>query len=332
MTINIMNQYIELTKKQINIYMRAVFENQFNKKYCDAFTQKYINIRYYNFYENEINTNMRKKILEHLKQTQEDIIVNNIKDRELIEKMCVFYYYILYFDNVVYYKDLKKTIEKLSKLRKKILNKYSENFEENLYNNIKEYITKKEELLKRFESEEFFLKFSNYPEKTKVYRVNLKYNIKFPPLYSDFAIEKAFNIGIINEDKLVVEYYLIVVQAIKDILKQNFKKQYIVEFAPTILKKSKKIKSLLNLINNTAVQEKISMKIRYENFLENKEKIYELMRNGYKFAIILDNSFKVNYKNIEDLNMFKYIIINKNLKHYKEIQEFKNSLNNVIEI
>ena len=80
------------------------------------------------------------------------------------------------------------------------------------------------------------------------------------------------------------------------------------------------------------LMEKISMKIRYENFLENKEKIYELMRNGYKFAIILDNSFKVNYKNIEDLNMFKYIIINKNLKHYKEIQDFKNSLNNVIEI
>lgn len=332
MTINIMNQYIELTKKQINIYMRAVFGNQFNKKYCDAFTEKYINIRYYNFYENDINTSMRKKILEHLRQTQEGITVNNIDDRELIEKMCVFYYYILYFDNVVYYKDLGKIIEKLSKLRKKILNKYSEKFEEDLYNNMKEYISKKEKLLKRFESEEFFLKFSNYPEKTKVYRVNLKYNIKFPPLYSDFAIEKAFNIGIINEDKLVVEYYLIVVQAIKDILKQNFKKQYIVEFAPTILKKSKKIKSLLNLIDNNAIQEKISMKIRYENFLENKEKIYELMRNGYKFAIILDNSFEINYKNIEDLNMFKYIIINKNLKHYKEIQEFKDSLNNVIEI
>lgn len=332
MTINIMNQYIELTKKQINIYMRAVFGNQFNKKYCDAFTEKYINIRYYNFYENDINTSMRKKILEHLRQTQEGITVNNIDDRELIEKMCVFYYYILYFDNVVYYKDLGKIIEKLSKLRKKLLNKYSEKFEEDLYNNMKEYISKKEKLLKRFESEEFFLKISTYPEKTNIYRVNLKYNIKFPPLYSDFAIEKAFNIGIINEDKLVVEYYLIVVHAIKDILKQNFKKQYIVEFAPTILKKSKKIKSLLNLINNTAVQEKISMKIRYENFLENKEKIYELMRNGYKFAIILDNSFKVNYKNIEDLNMFKYIIINKNLKHYKEIQKFKNSLNNVIEI
>ena len=30
MTINIMNEYIELTKKQINEYMKLVFEEKFN--------------------------------------------------------------------------------------------------------------------------------------------------------------------------------------------------------------------------------------------------------------------------------------------------------------
>lgn len=332
MTINIMNQYINLTKKQINTYMKSVFENKFNKKYCDAFTDKYINIRYYNFYEKDELGTIRKKILEHLKKTQEDIIINHMEDRELIEEMCVFYYYVLYFDNVVYYKDLKKIIQKLSKLRKRVLNKQNDDFEEKLCEQMEEYRKQKEKLLERFECKEFFVKISNYKDQPNIFRVNLKYNIEFPALYSNFAIEKAFNAGIIKEDKLTVEYYLVVVQVIKDLLKQNFKRQYIVEFASTLLKKSKKLKSLLNIIDNVGIQDKISMKIRYENFIENKEKVYELMREGFRFAIILDNSFEIDFKNIEDLNMFKYIILNKNLKHYEEIMEYQDSLHNVIKI
>ena len=67
MTSNIMNQYIEITKKQINTFLKLIFEKKFNKKYCDMFIQKYINIRYYNFYDNDINRTVRKKIIEELK-------------------------------------------------------------------------------------------------------------------------------------------------------------------------------------------------------------------------------------------------------------------------
>ena len=332
MTINLMNQYIELTKKQINAYLKLIFGRNFNKQYCDIYTQKYINIRYYNFYDNDINRTVRKKIIEHLKKTEEDIIINNIQDRDLIEKMRIFFYYVLYFDNVIYYKDLRKKVEQISKLKAKILYSKTENLVENLYNQMKEYMDKKEELINSFNSEEFFVKITNYPDKSNIYRVNLKYNLKFPPEYSEYAIDKAFNIGIINEDKLIVEYYLITTHILKDILKLNFKKRYILEFATTLLKKPKKLKSLLNIIENSAIQDKLYLKIRYEQFIENKEKIYELMRNGYKFAIILDNSFDVNFKNIESLQLFEIIIINKSLKNYDEIIENKQYMNNIIEI
>ena len=332
MTINIMNQYIELTKKQINTYLRLIFGRKFDKKYCDAFTDKYVSIRYYNFYNNDINRTVRKKIIEHLKKTEEDLKINNIQDRELIEEMRIFFYYVLYFDNVIYYKDLSQKTEQISKLRNKILNTKTENFAEELYNKMKEYMDKKEELISKFNSEEFFVKITNYPDKTNIYRVNLKYNIKFPPEYSEYAIDKAFNIGIINEDKLTVEYYLITIHILKDILKLNFKKRYILEFATTILKKPKKLKSLLNIIENAAIQDKLYLKIRYEQFIENKEKVYEMMRDGYKFAIILDNSFDMNFKNIESLKMFEFVIINKSLKHYNEIIKNKQYMNNVIEI
>ena len=89
---------------------------------------------------------------------------------------------------------------------------------------------------------------------------------------------------------------------------------------------------MLNIIENAAIQDKLYLKIRYEQFIENKEKVYEMMRDGYKFAIILDNSFDMNFKNIESLKMFEFVIINKSLKHYNEIIKNKQYMNNVIEI
>lgn len=333
MTINIMEQYIEITKKQIEDYMKLVFEDKFNKRYFDLFTEKYINIRYYNYYDNEVIDTMRRKILEHLKKVCEDIIINNINDRELIENMRVFFYYVLYFDNVVYYKDLRNKVEQIAKIKKRIYGDVQEEFIEILYQKMQQYIEQKKELVERFSTENFYIRITNYPDRSNVYRINLKYkNIKFPLEYSEFAINKAFQVGLMAEDKLVVEYYLVVIQILKDILKLNFKRKYILEFADTLLKKPKKIKGFLNIINSSAVQEKVSLKIRYEQFVQNKETIYELMRNGYKITIILDNSFDVTFKNIETLEMFEFVIVNRDLKKYNEIKQNIQELNNIIEI
>ena len=198
---------------------------------------------------------------------------------------------------------------------------------------MQESINEKEEIIKRFSSDKFYIKLTNYPDKLKVYRVNLKHNnIKFPLEYSEFAINKAFQMGLVNEDKLVVEYYSIALQILKDVLKLNFKKRYVLEFAETLLKKPKKIKSILNIIDNAAIQDKISLKIRYEQFLKNQETVFELMRQGYKITVILDNSFEVNFKNIESLQMFEFVIINRNLKQYNEIMNNRENIHNIIEI
>ena len=330
MTINIMSEYIEITKKQISEYMKLVFEEQFNSKYCDIFTERYVNIRYLNYYENDLETT-RRKVLEHLREVGEEIIINNIKDRELIELMRVFFYYVIYFDNVTYYKDLRKKIEQIGKVKIKRIGKDLD--EDELYNRMTYYIKQKEEIIEEFSSEDFFIKVSKYPNKSNVFRINLKYkNIKFPMEYSEFAINRAYQTGLINEDKLVIEYYLTVVEILKDIIKQNFKRKYIVEFAATLLKKPKKIKSILNILKNEIIQEKISLKIKYENFLENKQEIYDLMREGYKITVILDNSFVPNFKDIESLKIFEYVIINQGLKYYEDIIENKGNLHNIIEI
>ena len=332
MTINLANKYIELTKKEIISYLKLVFGNKFVKKYSDIYIKKYIEIRYYNFYDYDTNRTLRKKILDNLRNLAEELCIDNIEDREIIDQMCVFFYYILYFDNVSRTKNMEQTIEKIYKLRKRVLEKENEDFKVELYKIIKEYKKQKEKLLDKYTSNEFFIKLSNYPNKLNVYRVNLKFDIKFPLIYSEFAINKAFNVGLINEDKLLIEYYLIANQVLKDVLRQNFTKEYVLEFTDKLLDKPNKLKNLLNIIENNAVKDKISIKIKYESFINYKEKIYDLMRNGYKITIILDNSFKPDYKSIESLETFKYVIVNKDLKKYKEIISYKKRIKNIIEI
>ena len=332
MTVNIINEYIKIVKKQINEYMKLVFDNKFKKKYCDSYTEKYIKVRYYNFYEDDFNEKMRTRILDNLKKEQENLCIDNIEDREVIEQMCIFFYYVLYFDKVIQSRDIKKTIEKISKLRKRVLNIEDEEFNKLVYNTMKEFEKEKEKLVERFETDDFKLKITNYPDELNVYRVNLKYNFNFPLVYSEFTINKAFNIGIINEDKLAIELYLISIEVLKDVLKQNFKKKYILEFAPSLFEKPKKLKSILNILNNPILQEKVSIKLRYEQFLNHKDIVYELLREGFRITAILDSSFTIDYKNIEDLKMFKYIIINSKLDCYNEIKRNKKNLNNVIEI
>ena len=80
------------------------------------------------------------------------------------------------------------------------------------------------------------------------------------------------------------------------------------------------------------LQDKVSLKIRYEQFAKNKEVVYELMRNGYRITIILDNSFDVTFKNVETLQMFEFVIVSRDLKKYKEIKQNIEELHNIIEI
>ncbi len=332
MTINLANEYIELTKKEIIEYFKLVFGNKFIRKYCDIYIKKYIDIRYYNFYDYDTSKTLRKKILDNLRDLAEELVIDDIQNRTIIDNMCLFFYYVLYFDNVIISKDIEKTIEKIEKLRKRVLEVEDESFIKELYRIVKEYRTKKEKLFGKIESDEFFIKLTNYPKKLNVYRVNLKYDLKFPLIYSEFAINKAFNTGLINEDKLLIEYYLVVKRALEDVLKQNFTKQYVLEFTDKLLNKPNKLKNLLNIIDNTAIKDKVSIKIKYEFFIENKEKIYELIKDGFKITLILDNSFKVNYKTIDTLEVFKYVILNKDLKNYNEIIKYKQNIKNIIEI
>ncbi len=334
MTINVMDEYLEILKKYINKYMKLIFEYRYSKEICERYISKYIDVRYYDFYKEELDQGLtlRKKVMHILRKESEklgEIYPENVNN---INNMCLFFYYIMYFDNVIYCKNKEKQIENIYKLRIKLLNKENEEIKTELNQLFTEWNNEKENFFEKFEDKEFNIKISNYKNSKNVYRINLEHKIKFPILFSEIAINKAFNTGLINEDKLYIEYYLTALKIIKDIVKQDFKKQYIVEFADSLLSKEKKIKGILNIIDNPVIQEKINLKIRYEKYMQYKNEIHELMRKGYKIAIIVDNSFEVNYTNLEKLDLFSYVLVSNTLYKYYEILDYDKIAGKIIEI
>lgn len=332
MTSNVMQEYIKITQEEMFSYIKLIFENSYSKKIALRYMDAYLNVRFYNFYPKDDNLTFRKNYLNAIKEAEASIVRDMPEKRKLIENMGLFFYYILYFDKISYRVDIDEIIEKLYKIRKKLLKKDNEDFKKNFYNIFIEYSNKKEKFLKKFETEEFVLKISDYEGANNANRVNLKYNIKFPMIYSNQAIENVFNSGLISEDKLFVEYNLISVEVIQDILRGNFKRQYIIEFNTNLFNKSRKLASLLKIINNSAVQDKINFKITYKEFLKNKENIYELMRNGFKFAVILDDSFEPQYANFERLNAFYYTIASRKLEYYNTIIANESIIKRLIKI
>ena len=72
------------------------------------------------------------------------------------------------------------------------------------------------------------------------------------------------------------------------------------------------------------------MKIKYKDFEDNKELIYDLMKDGYRFAIIIDDSFEPTIINLRKLSIFKYMLVPETCKHCERIKELQRKLSNIV--
>ena len=150
----------------------------------------------------------------------------------------------------------------------------------------------------------------------KVYNVTISHNIKFPKLYSEYAIDKVFNFDVIGEDKLFIEYQMVNVRFLSEIIQGDFSKNYLLEFQTSIFEKKEKLVRLLRLIDNDITKENFSMKIDYSYYKNNKDTILDMINNGYNFCIFLDNSYDSDGENNNLINtVFKYIMIEVNSKY-----------------
>lgn len=335
---NLMDEYIDFTSKKIKKYIKLILGIKYEETIVEEFLKTYINSRYYNINEEVSSRPFYLKITDEL--TKKEKILKKKSQRSkfiLIEGTKQIFSYIYFFDNVrkvenfKTIKSIKEVIEQLVDYCNKNLSiKISDETKEVIYKEVASDILKKDIYLDNFETDNFYLNLKKDKKNDYIYYTKIEHNMKLPMQYSEEAIEKVFNSGTVTENKLVVEYVLLSVVAIRDILNGNFKDKYIAEFSNTLFKKAQKLESVLASINNQALQDKIYITVSFKDFQKNKKDIMEYTRKGYNFAIELDD-FVENVEQVKELTIFKYVLLPQNIKLYKEIIKNKKMFTNILE-
>ena len=344
---NLMDTYIAFTEKKIKKYMKAILAKQYDEDVVNEYLKTYINARYYNIQNTDTPARaFYLRILEEL-EYKEDILMKKCeeeaenldeKQKKLdgIHNLKELFAYILFFDNVRNVENFK-TIDNIKEIVSKMIQTanalfkidISQNVEKKLYEEIKSDMFEKEIFLEKFDTDEFVLQFENSKYKDDIYFATLEQKVKMPMQYSESAIEKVYHEGIIAEDKLQIEYILLSVVVISDIVNGNFNDKYIAEFTSTLFKKKQKLESILSILGNQALQDKIHLSIMYSDYIKNQKSVLEYTKKGYNFTITLDNEAK-SIEDIEKLKMFKMIIVPQKLLLYKDIKNNKEMFDNVI--
>ena len=344
---NLMDIYLNFTEKRIKKYMRMIYSQYYNEEIVSEYLKTYVNARYYNIRHTEKPARaFYLRIIDELEFKQQILIKRNeteTEDREekaenlkLINNVKEVFEYILFFDNVRKIENFKK-IDSLREVIKKLMQvvtaeykiKTSKDSEEKLYKEVTKDLLEKDLFLDKFETDEFILNIESCEQRGDLYFATLEHDVKMPMQYSETAIEKVFKEGIVAEDKLQIEYILLSLISVRDIVDGDFKDIYIAEFTNTLFKKKAKLDSILSLIANQALQEKIHLSINYSDYMENQKVILGYTKKGFNFAITLDNTIK-GVEDAEKLKMFKFVIAPKKLVLYKELKQNKAILNNVI--
>ena len=333
MTYNIMAEYIDYTKKFLQELLEEYFKEQYDKEIAKEYIDTYIVARYSNYGGNEKQRVFYRRIYSALQKKSQELEYNADEEKhKIIKNMLETFQYIFYIDFVRPIKiELKEFINQMYEKRiEKFEMKRDGTLRDNLYKMIKNFREEKEKYLKSFESEDFELVITKYPLIKDVYKVNLKYNFKLPYIFSSQAIEDVYNENIVNEDKFIIEYLMLTVFNIRMILEGKFNTQYLIDFPMSLFEKTKKLDQALRIINDPIIQDKIKIKIKYRDFIIHRNEIYELMKSGYKFAVIIDDSFIISKEHIKKLEIFEFVILSKKLEYYEEFKEYADQLENLI--
>lgn len=302
---NIASEYILFSQKAIKKYLILILDHYFDEDIYDDLINAYVNTRYYNLYP-KVADRLEENIVYYLKKSLQDK-KDDEKFKEKAKYMFQMFKYILYFDAVLECDSVRKIITEIKRFRIIELKLTNADFEAKLYNVLEKDLISKKEFLESFEDKNFTVNYIKV--KDQVFNTVLEHNLKFSKLYSDYAISKVFNSKAINEQKLFVSYPMVCVRALNDVIKGVYDKSYIIDYVFSIADKPKKNKKLLTYIDNDIIREKLILKIKYSDYISDKNKVYDLTKSGFKIALEIDKKFEFNEENVKLLKLFSCLVV-----------------------
>ena len=318
---NIFKDYLDYDKNFLKEYINAITDKKINSKICDMIIDTYINIRYFNNYEP-----VKATIIDNI----EYYVVNNYirdyiekdkkKNAEYIVESLILIRYIMLLE-----RDSDKRIErKIKKLEDGIKQKYENTnvIIVDLIKTIKDNILKKGKFITNLSSNDFSIS-KKSTDKEHVYEVFLDNSIKIPDLYSEIAINRVYNTGIIYEDRMLVLYMLTVRELLIDSISRNYDNKYLLPFPISLLEKRNKQITLLKTMEQDYLRERMILEVNYSDYKNNKEQFDKLIHDGYSFAVVVDEDIN---DSLILLNVFSYISLNEKADK-KKYKDFNNVIN-----
>ena len=316
---NIVKDYIDYDKKFINEYIDIITEKKLNSKICDMIIDTYINVRYYDLYEHVKKypiDNIEHYVTENFKRQFND--KNKEKNIPLVIDALIVLRYVTLYEK---YCKNKSALKQLTSYEEKLKDKYDDTkiLISSLIKSIKDNTHKKEKYLSGLLSNDFNVVKEETSMKN-VFDLSFQNSVKIPDLFSEIAIDRVYNNGVIYEDKMLVFYLLTTREILVDMENFNYDNKYLVDFPNSLIGKRNKLIALLKIIDTDYVKERMILKVFYSEYIDKKDDYDKLIHDGYSLAIIIDGNIE---NSLVLLKVFTYIIVY-DKQQEKELNDFDN--------
>jgi hypothetical protein len=336
---NITDTVMFIKKEELNELINILVKD--NKAYVNKASVKdmlmttYIDARYYNcFNANDSENSSRKLILKIEKAIKEvalaSELINHGSDTKYSDIVDIYVDTFILIANLEHARDSITDSKAKNEFYKKEIKKYSKDWSREKIDSVigkiakiqKNYSNTLEYYLKRLETNMFDLNFNKLVTKKDMYGLELKHNITFSKVYSDYIIDKTYTEGIIAEDKMKVLLTLLSVQLIKDMILTDFGRKYILYIPNSLYTKEKKLEGLLDMIDDKHAKDNVIILITLEDLLGNKKIVKEIRKMGYKFALMFDEETIIKEKERGNIYIADYIFISKKVANIEGIISF----------
>ena len=288
------------------------------------FTKYYIDAKYYNNC-GEVNLeynakNMNSVIEKALKEYAEELIKKyKGSDKQYAEKVEKYLKYFLVLHQFEQLFDKEVSIDErrtqyLDKLNKYVKLDISDKDMKVLLTDIikieKKYSGMIKFLLDKLATGMFELEYNKTSEKD-YYAVELKHNIAFSKVYSEYIVDKTYSEGIVAEDKVEVLASLLIAQLVKNMLAKDFKTKYIIYISGSLYEKEAKLLKVFKTLNDDFIKNNVNILVKYEDLAKYKKIIKVLKKEGYNFSVDMTGVDKIKKIDEAMLHIVEFIFIKK---------------------
>lgn len=311
-----LNYYLLFLSKNLHNLVHEVVPSFYSEELFEIFLKEYINIRFYNYYDDELS--MEEKIEKYLNRIFLKLIKDYPSEEEKLTNMYMSFSYLMLIDNQSSLSD-DTVIGLITDYRKDIGLEDNKIFPRSIKKQIESFKNKKKELLDYFLTDKFSV-VENNTSNNSIIDIKMNYNIEFPEIYSKSAIDEIYNSTPVSEERMLVIYSLVIPKIIMDLDNYIYDRYYLVDFSCEIFNNNELLEKVKKFTVNDIFKFRVVFKIEYDDYSKHSASIKEMIKDGYMFAIKIDD--EVELTNNMLLNLFKYILIDSNSIH-KDVKNDK---------